>query len=106
MRIALLLVCLLATASLAAPTVKVHLTDDLEFKPKVVTVKAGTTIEWDADSGEHSVVADDNSFKADSVNPKKPFSHAFTKAGTYPYHCAIHGDKGGKGMAGIVKVTP
>ena len=35
----------------------------------------------------------------------KTFSRKFTKPGTYPYHCAFHGGKGGEGMSGTVVVT-
>lgn len=75
-----------------------------KFEPKVVTVAAGTTVEWVNQGGRHTVEADDGSFKSDTLADGAKFEHTFTKAGTYPYHCTFHGEKGGKDMAGKVVV--
>ncbi|HKP11443.1 MAG TPA: cupredoxin domain-containing protein [Blastocatellia bacterium] len=91
-----------ATAARAATvTVKVS---SFQFTPKTVTVAVGTTVEWVNSGGRHTVEADDGSFKSDTLADGAKFSHTFTKAGKYPYHCSFHGDKGGKDMAGTVVV--
>jgi plastocyanin len=91
-----------ATARAAATvTVKVS---SFQFTPKTVTVAVGGTVEWVNEGGRHTVEADDGSFKSETLADGAKFSHTFTKAGTYPYHCSFHGDKGGKDMAGKVVV--
>ena len=86
----------------ANPTVKIS---SFKFEPKVLTVKAGTTVEWVNDGGRHSVVGDDGSFKSDLLPQGGKFEHTFAKPGKYPYHCEFHGEKGGKDMAGTIVVT-
>jgi plastocyanin len=85
----------------ATVTVKVS---SFQFTPKTVTVAVGGTVEWVNEGGRHTVEADDGSFKSETLADGAKFSHTFTKAGTYPYHCSFHGDKGGKDMAGKVVV--
>ena len=73
------------------------------FTPGDLTVSAGSTVtwSWDTCSGgdvygdgqvcvTHSVVLDDGSVQS-SAQSTGSFAHQFTTAGTYPYHCAIHG---------------
>lgn len=88
-------------AAPATVTVKVS---SFQFTPKTVTVAVGTTVEWVNSGGRHTVEADDGSFKSETLADGAKFSHTFTKAGKYPYHCSFHGDKGGKDMAGTVIV--
>jgi plastocyanin len=91
------------TAARAAATVTVKVSS-FQFTPKTVSVAVGTTVEWVNSGGRHTVEADDGSFKSDMLADGAKFSHTFTKAGKYPYHCSFHGDKGGKDMAGTVVV--
>ena len=90
-----------SAARAATVTVKVS---SFQFTPKTVTVAVGTTVEWVNTGGRHTVEADDGSFKSETLADGAKFSHTFTKAGKYPYHCTFHGDKGGKDMAGTVIV--
>ena len=90
-------------AARAAATVTVKVSS-FQFTPKTVTVAVGTTVEWVNSGGRHTVEADDGSFKSDTLADGAKFSHTFTKAGKYPYHCSFHGEKGGKDMAGTVVV--
>jgi plastocyanin len=73
------------------------------FTPGTLTVKAGDTVTWDWDTcsggdpyggGEtcvaHSVALDDGSVSS-GTQSKGSFTHQFTTAGTYAYHCAVHG---------------
>ncbi|HZS06699.1 MAG TPA: cupredoxin domain-containing protein [Blastocatellia bacterium] len=87
----------------AGKTVTVKISN-FKFEPKVVTVAPGTTVEWVDEAGRHTVEADDGSFKSEPLAANGKFSHKFDKAGTFAYHCGFHGDKGGKDMAGTVKV--
>ncbi|MEN3331875.1 MAG: hypothetical protein V7641_1240 [Blastocatellia bacterium] len=92
-----------SAAARAAATVTVKVSS-FQFTPKTVTVAVGTTVEWVNSGGRHTVEADDGSFKSDTLADGAKFSHTFTKAGKYPYHCSFHGEKGGKDMAGTVVV--
>jgi plastocyanin len=74
------------------------------FEPKVLTVTAGTTVEWVNEGGRHTVEADNGSFKSDTLTDGKTFEHTFDKPGTYAYHCSFHGESGGKDMAGKIIV--
>jgi len=73
------------------------------FTPADLTVKAGTTVTWNWSTcsggdgygnGEtcvaHSVVLDDGSAQS-TVQSTGSYSHQFAAAGTYAYHCSIHG---------------
>jgi plastocyanin len=61
------------------------------FAPASMTVSVGTTVTWtNTDSTNHTVTADDGSFKSDKLGTGTTFSQTFTKAGTFAYHCSIH----------------
>ena len=78
---------------------------DFQFQPRQLTVKAGTTVNWKNDGGSsHTVTADNGSFESPTLGGGAAFSRKFTKPGTYPYHCALHGGKGGEGMSGTIVV--
>jgi plastocyanin len=82
----------------------VDVVDD-SFVPAQITVDAGTTITW-SNSGQnpHTVTADDGSFGSGTLQAGDAFSSAFATAGTFAYHCTIHGGPGGVGMSGVVVV--
>jgi plastocyanin len=72
------------------------------FVPATITVRAGTRVTWtNRQAGiEHTVTANDGSFDSGNLSTGSSYSHVFTKAGTYAYHCAIH-----PFMTGTVIVT-
>jgi hypothetical protein len=94
------------------------------FSPKTLTVAPGTTVDWtNKDSVNCTVTSDTGAWSASgNLATNKTFSHIFSKAGTFPYHCAIHpsmmasvvvsrsGTKGGPmtdgGMMGPMSTTP
>lgn len=78
---------------------------NFDFNPKQLTIPAGYTVIWKNEVGKHSIVADDGSFKSQTLNVGDTFVHTFDKAGTYPYYCGFHGSKGGHDMAASVVVT-
>lgn len=56
-----------------------------------VTVNVGDSVTWtNQDSMAHTVTADDGAFGSGSIAAGGTFSHTFTKAGTYSYHCTLH----------------
>jgi len=92
-------------AASSAPLQKVTVqVSSFKFEPKVLTVAAGTTVEWVNNGGRHSIEADDGSFKSEALKQGDKFEHKFDKPGTFAYHCEFHGEKGGKDMAGTVVV--
>ena len=95
------------TAAQDAGAVSLH---DNFFDPTTIDVAAGSTVVWDNSGlGQHTVVSDDGIFdsgqeKSQWLNPGQTFSFTFPQAGTYPYHCALHGAAGGIGMSGTIVV--
>ena len=75
---------------------------DFAFTQSSVTVRVGTRVTWTnrKPAIQHTVTADDGSFGSAQLSAGASFSHVFTTAGTYAYHCSIHPD-----MTGTVTVT-
>jgi len=76
----------------------------LSYSPNPATVKAGQTVAWrNADSVAHTATADAGAFDTGTIAPgatSRPI--AMATAGSYPYHCVIHGFT----MTGTLVVTP
>ena len=82
------------------------------FNPSNISIAVGTTVtwEWNSCSGDgyggystcvsHAIVFDDGSGIASATQSTGTFSRAFNTAGTFKYHCAIHGQS----MSGQVVV--
>jgi plastocyanin len=79
------------------------------FTPGTKTVAVGTTVKWawnsctgDAYSGQtctsHSVTFDDGA--TSPTQDQGTFERSFSVAGTYKYHCSIHG----AAMSGTITV--
>ena len=84
-----LIVCGL-TSDAEAATKQVSI-GDMQYSPGTVTVKAGDTVVWtNADERDHTVTADDGSFKSDNLGNGDSFQHKFAKPGKYTYHCNYH----------------
>ncbi len=62
------------------------------FMPGNLEIKAGDTVVWtNKDSSKHTVTSDSGSeLNSPTMSSGEKFSHTFTKAGTYAYHCAFH----------------
>jgi plastocyanin len=61
------------------------------FSPADLSVAAGTTVTWSWAPGadEHNVTFDDGEHSA--TQSSGSFPRTFSAAGSYPYHCTIHG---------------
>jgi plastocyanin len=71
------------------------------FSPASVTIAVGGTVRWtNSDRDSHTVTADSGSFDSGILAAGGTFSHTFSAAGTFAYHCEIHPD-----MRGTVIVT-
>lgn len=72
------------------------------FLPETLSIRVGDSVKWvNNDEAEHTVVANDNSFKSETLKarPVKPgdsFSHTFTQTGTFEYFCSLHPNMKGK----------
>src|SRR5262245_4402021 len=88
-------------ADLSRVSVKIT---NFSFEPKEITISTGMTVIWTDLQGMHSIAADDGSFESEILDTGDRFEHKYDKPGVYPYYCTLHGDKGGKEMAGVVIV--
>jgi plastocyanin len=64
------------------------------FSPATVTIQAGQGVTWTWISGTHGVVSDSapKAFADSPVQSSGQYVVAtFPTAGSYPYHCAVHG---------------
>ncbi len=72
---------------------------DNQYAPAATRVAPGTSVTWNWEGQNlHSVSFDDGT--ASDVQPRGSYRRTFGSAGTYRYHCLIHG----LSMAGTVTV--
>lgn len=89
-----------ATSHTVAATENVSAVDN-SFSPQTVTIAPGDTVHWTNDGDNpHTVTADDDSFDSGTFVSGQSYDRTFPNAGTYPYHCTIHGSS----MSGTVVV--
>ncbi len=92
-------------ATVESGTVTVDMQNFL-FQPKELKVKKGTTVVFvNKDNAKHTATADDESWESKDIKAGETFSFTFNNAGTFPYYCEYHGDKGGVDMSGVITVT-
>jgi len=90
-----------------APSVVRVLMKDFGFDPPLLTIKAGTTVEFvNLDNAPHTATLDDNSRDTGTLNLNDRASLTFDTPGEFAYFCLFHGGPGGVGMAGKISVTP
>ena len=63
------------------------------FSPSTVTIQAGQGVTWSWVTGFHSVISDSapKAFADSPAEASGQFVVMFPTAGTFPYHCGIHG---------------
>ncbi len=67
--------------------------DNFAFAPAILTVHAGTKVEWlNKDEEPHTVLSADagKTFKSPGLDTNDKFSFVFDKPGTYKYFCSVH----------------
>lgn len=100
-------------ASRPSDIVTVTMTDELRFKPRKITIHAGTVVRWVNSSHETHTVTDDPNIASDPNDVSRPdgaplfnsgrirpggtFEHSFGVPGVYKYICEPHEDLGMKG---------
>jgi plastocyanin len=64
---------------------------DKKFDSAKVTIKVGQTVKWvNDDEHDHTVLAEDGSFKSENISAEESFSFTFSAAGKNPYSCTYH----------------
>ena len=77
---------------------------DNSFNPSSNTVAVGQTVTWTwTGSTGHNVTWDGGSPAASATQSSGTYQRNFAQAGTFNYHCSIHGGAG-SGMHGTVTV--
>ena len=76
--------------------------NNFNFTPGDLTVRVGSTVEWQnrAEGTGHTTTSDDGLWDSSTMRPGGDFSRTFDAAGTFTYFCAIH-----PSMTGTVTVT-
>jgi 3',5'-cyclic AMP phosphodiesterase CpdA len=65
--------------------------DNFDFRPKSLTVKPGTMVEWtNKDDTPHTVTSDTGAFGSQVIDTDQRFQFQFANAGRFPYHCKLH----------------
>jgi plastocyanin len=83
-----------ATTPALVPTAAVRIVD-FRYKPRLLTIVAGTKVTWtNYDGTGHNVVF--KRFGSIVLGTGETYSHAFKVAGTFRYHCTLHFDMKGK----------
>jgi plastocyanin len=100
----------IATPDPDDPNTVLVLSEGNRFEPAELTVPVGGTVYWVWTPGStgHNIVPDDQESPPHSGAPADyPKWHVFTftRAGTFRYHCFLHGAPGGVGMSGTITVT-
>lgn len=73
--------------------------NDNTFDPSSTTVPNGTTVTWTwKGANQHSVTFDDGTTSVKQTSGS--YQRTFTTAGTYRYHCLVHGNA----MSGTINV--
>lgn len=73
--------------------------DNFAFKPRVLTVAAGTEVTWtNRDDVPHTATAKakPRAFQSGTLDTDAKYSFVFTRPGVYDYFCAVHPHMTGK----------
>jgi plastocyanin len=75
---------------------------DLASGNNITTIRAGGTVHWVWVNSTHSTTSDMGVWDSGIHTTPHSFDFTFPSAGTFPYHCLVHG----LGMNGMVVVNP
>jgi plastocyanin len=65
--------------------------ENFAFSPAAIQISVGDTVTWENyDDAQHTVTGDNGEFDSGNLSKEQKFSHTFTTAGTFTYHCNIH----------------
>jgi len=76
---------------------------DFQFSPATLTINVGDSVTWtnNASQTPHTATADGGSFDSGNLDPGQSYTHTFSSAGTFAYHCQYHQSQG---MVGTIVV--
>ncbi|HSU58031.1 MAG TPA: cupredoxin family copper-binding protein [Bryobacteraceae bacterium] len=70
---------------------------DFKYRPALLTVKIGDTVEWkNEDIFPHTVTAVNKSFDSGSISPGGSWKFVARKTGSFDYFCTFHPNMKGK----------
>ena len=100
-------IVLLAALPALGSNATVTATASNTFQPQTVTISVGEKVTWvNSGGGFHNVVLDDGSFRnGDPSSSSWTAEHTFTTAGSFAYHCEVHGASGMTGTVVVVEPT-
>src|SRR5437867_7831541 len=76
---------------------------DFSFGPSTLTINVGDSVTWTNDATDpHTSTSDTGLWDSGSVDPGQSFTHTFSSAGTFAYHCTFHQSLG---MVGTIVVA-
>lgn len=71
------------------------------FRPRNLSISAGTKVRWVVREGTHSTTSNTNLWDSGVLSQGEAFGRIFRKAGTFKYHCTVHPSA----MRGVITVT-
>ena len=75
-----------------SPTANQVFMQNTAFNPATRTVSVGTTVTWvNQDPFAHTTTSNSGAWDSGSIASTGSFQRTFATAGTFPYHCTIHG---------------
>src|SRR5204863_10093275 len=79
------------TTSSATPGTNEVWIQNSAFNPSTITVAVNTTITWtNKDNTNHTVTSNTSAFNSGTMANGAVFTHQFTTADTFAYHCNFH----------------
>lgn len=87
-----------ARATVTVTRVKVV---NFAFRPRSLTISAGTKVRWVVREGTHSTTSNTGLWNSGVLSQGETFGRVFRKAGTFKYHCSVHPSA----MRGVITVT-
>jgi plastocyanin len=87
-----------ARATVTVTRVKVV---NFAFRPRSLTISAGTKVRWVVREGTHSTTSNTGLWNSGVLSQGEAFGRVFRKAGTFKYHCSVHPSM----MRGVITVT-
>ena len=98
---------ILALAPTAALAESVSITD-FQFSPATVTITAGDSVTWtnNTSSTPHTSTSDTGAWDSGTIDGGASFTHTFSTAGTFAYHCNFHPQMTGTVVVQAAETTP
>ena len=104
-----LLAAVLGPVGVAVAATNYVTVEDYHFTPGEVRIEPGDRVRWTNEGNQVHTVTSDNpgneDFDAGRLSNGDEFTHTFETAGTYAYHCEVHGSMNGVVQVGAPETT-